>query len=57
MLSEIADIEAFTAGAPADELTANRMWQKAVVMSLINIGELSKAFTEDYLAAMPDTDL
>ena len=30
------------------------MWQKAVVMSLINIGELSKAFTEDYIAAMPE---
>ena len=29
------------------------MWQKAVVMSLINIGELSKAFSEDYLASMP----
>ena len=30
------------------------MWQKAVVMSLINIGELSKSFTDDYLAAMPE---
>ena len=30
------------------------MWQKTVVMSLINIGELSKAFTDDYLAAMPE---
>ena len=29
------------------------MWQKAVVMRLINIGELSKSFSDDYLAAMP----
>ena len=53
MLDEIADIEAFSKGRTAAELTADKMWQKAVVMSLINIGELSKAFTEDYLAAMP----
>lgn len=53
MLDEIADIEAFSAGREAAELTADRMWQKAVVMSLINIGELSKSLTDDYLAAMP----
>ena len=53
MLDEIADIEAFSKGRNTAELTADKMWQKAVVMSLINIGELSKAFTEDYLAAMP----
>ena len=54
MLDEIADIEAFSKGRNTAELTADKMWQKAVVMSLINIGELSKAFTEDYLAAMPE---
>ena len=53
MLEEIADIEAFSSGRVATDLTADKMWQKAVVMSLINIGELSKAFTDDYLAAMP----
>ena len=53
MLDEIADIEAFSAGRAAAELTADKMWQKAVVMSLINIGELSKSLTDDYLAAMP----
>lgn len=53
MLDEIADIEAFSKGREAAELTADKMWQKAVVMSLINIGELSKAFTDDYLASMP----
>ncbi|MBR4333527.1 MAG: DUF86 domain-containing protein [Clostridia bacterium] len=54
MLDEIADIEAFSKGREAAELTADKMWQKAIVMSLINIGELSKAFTEDYIAAMPE---
>ena len=32
---------------------ADRMYQKAIVMSLINIGELSKSFTDDYLDTMP----
>lgn len=54
MMDEIADIEAFSKGREAAELTADKMWQKAIVMSLINIGELSKAFTEDYIAAMPE---
>lgn len=53
ILDEIADIEAFSSGKTAAALTADKMWQKAVVMSLINIGELSKAFSDDYLAAMP----
>ena len=53
ILVEIADIEAFSEGKTAAELTADKMWQKAVVMSLINIGELSKAFTGDYLTSMP----
>ena len=54
ILNEIADIEAFSWGRAAAELIGDKMWQKAVVMSLINIGELSKAFTDDYLSAMPD---
>ena len=53
MLDEIADIEAFTAGRTKTEVMTDKMWQKAVVMSLINIGELSKAFSEDFLATMP----
>lgn len=53
MLGEIADIEAFSQQRESDELRVNRMYQKAVVMSLINIGELSKSFTEDYLKEMP----
>ena len=53
ILEEIADIEAFSEGRASADLTVNKMWQKAVVMSLINIGELSKSFTDDYLASMP----
>lgn len=54
MLAEIADIEAFIGDRPAADLFDNRMYQKAIVMSLINIGELSKAFTENYLLTMPE---
>ena len=53
LLDEIADIEAFTAQRAVDELASDRMYQKAIVMSLINIGELSKSFTAEYLSAMP----
>ena len=53
LLNEIADIESFTAGKGVAELTNDKMWQKAVVMSLINIGELSKALSEDCQASMP----
>lgn len=53
ILSEIADIEAFSRQREAAALRADRMYQKAIIMSLINIGELSKSFTEDYLATMP----
>ena len=53
LLEEIADIEAFTADRSLEALSADKMWQKAIVMSLINIGELSKALTEDYQATMP----
>lgn len=53
ILEEIHDIEAFTKGHSMDELSTDRMYQKAIVMSLINIGELSKSFTEDYLKTMP----
>ena len=53
ILAEIADIEAFSRQNDIKTLKADRMYQKAVVMSLINIGELSKSFTDDYLKAMP----
>lgn len=54
LLDEIGDIEAFILHRKIDDLLNDRMCQKAIVMSLINIGELSKSFTEDYLAARPE---
>ena len=40
MLNEIADIQSFIANRTRSDLLADRMCQKAIVMSLINIGEL-----------------
>lgn len=54
LLDEIGDIEAFILHRKIDDLLNDRMCQKAIVMSLINIGELSKSFTEYYLAARPE---
>lgn len=53
MLAEINDIETFIVNRTLAQLLEDRMCQKAIVMSLINIGELSKAFTDSYLALMP----
>lgn len=54
MLTEIADIEAFMANRSPEDLFKDRMCQKAIVMSLVNLGELSKSFTEIYLLSMPE---
>ena len=53
MLNEITDIESFVRGRPLCEIMNDKMCQKAIVMSLINIGELSKSLTERYLTATP----
>lgn len=53
MLEEIADIESFITNRPVADLLNDRMCKKAIVMSLINIGELSKSFSEEFLASMP----
>ncbi|MBQ3423997.1 MAG: DUF86 domain-containing protein [Clostridia bacterium] len=37
-----------------EDLLEDRMCQKAIVMSLVNLGELSKSFTESYLLSMPE---
>ncbi len=54
MLDEIADIQAFIAGRPVADLLSDRMCRKAIVMRLINIGELFRSFTESCLASMPE---
>ena len=53
MLDEISDIETFLSDRSVSDVLTDKMCQKAIVMSLINIGELSKSFTENYLSTMP----
>ncbi len=49
ILREVRDVYAFLSELTEPEFLRSRLHQKAVVMSLLNIGELSKAFTEDFL--------
>lgn len=51
ILGENADIEAFTAGMSREDFFDSKVAQKAVMMSLINIGELSKSFSASYFEA------
>ena len=51
ILTEINDIENFIGELTEDEFRSDLKTQKAVVMSLINIGELSKAFTDNFISA------
>lgn len=52
MLDEIADIEAFISNRSLEALFEERMWQKAVVMSLVNLGELCKLVFVDIKASV-----
>ena len=45
ILREIADIEAFIANETEESFAQSRLAQKAVMMTLINIAELSKSFS------------
>ena len=51
LLKEINDIESFTAGIDAAGFEQSLIVQKAVVMSLINIGELSKKISQSFIDA------
>lgn len=53
ILKEIDDIHSFLDGMTEDEFCANTMCQKAVVMSLVNIGELCKSLTASYTDRIP----
>jgi len=50
ILKEIDDIHSFVSGMTFSEYERNSMAQKAVVMSIINIGELSKAYSDAFRA-------
>lgn len=49
ILNEIREIEIFIDNMNEDDYYSDRKTQKAVVMSLINIGELVKVYTEEFL--------
>ena len=49
VLKEIDDINRYTTGMAADDFYADDKTQKAVAMTLINIGELSKSYSSDFI--------
>lgn len=53
IIKEIGDVEHMLAGHTEKEFLDSTVLQKATVMSLLNIGELTKSFTDDFLDATP----
>ena len=53
-MDEIGEIGEFTTDTDKDTFLHDRMKQKAVVMSLINIGELAKAFSSAFIERVPN---
>ena len=49
IIREIEIIHRFVAGMNESDFLADDKTQRAVTMTLINIGELSKAYTDDFL--------
>jgi uncharacterized protein with HEPN domain len=49
IIREVNDIYCFVSDMTEDEFYGDIKTQKAVVMSLINIGELTKVFTQDFM--------
>ena len=49
IIKEIDDISRYTISMTVDEFYADDKTQKAVAMSLINIGELPKSFSDEFL--------
>jgi len=54
ILKEIDDIRNFTIGMSVSDFCSDEKSQKAVAVTLINIGELSKAFTADFIERHKD---
>lgn len=54
ILSEIADIHSFVNGFTLEQYLSDVKTQKAVTMTLLNIGELVGSFSEEFLAAHKD---
>ncbi len=55
ILREITDIRSFISNMNESDFAQSRVTQKAVMMSLLNIGELSKSFSDEYLEITKDT--
>lgn len=53
ILREINDVDDFLRGVSEQAFLDSRLLQKAVVMSLLNIGEQTKGFTDALVDAMP----
>lgn len=53
ILKEIEDVNRFLEGRSMEEFLSSILLQKATVMSLLNIGELTKSFTDALVDAMP----
>lgn len=53
ILAEIDDVGAMLAGHTEEDFLHSTLLQKATVMSLLNIGEQTKSFTDDLLDATP----
>jgi uncharacterized protein with HEPN domain len=51
ILSEINEIDLFTDNVSEADFYADAKTQKAVVMTLINIGELSKSYTDEFIVS------
>lgn len=49
IIREIETIDRFVVGMNESDFLTDDKTQRAVTMTLINIGELSKAYTEDFL--------
>jgi len=49
IINEINDIDRYTDGMSANDFYVDDKTQKAVAMSLINIGELSKVYTPEFI--------
>lgn len=53
ILREIADVRGFLGDKTQQDFLASTLLQKATVMSLLNIGELSKSFSDAFLDDTP----
>ncbi len=54
IIAEIDDMNQMLRGREKEDFMASSMMQKAAVMTLLNIGELTKTFSDDFLDATPE---